>query len=94
MTITIADAELDRALERQLESRKPPIEQLSEVEMLRSRNKEEAAWFLGITERQLETWMRRKGDRGGLGCPHMKPAHSVSFTYAALAEWRKQFEVK
>ncbi|MES2572968.1 MAG: hypothetical protein V4710_23295 [Verrucomicrobiota bacterium] len=95
MTLTIGDEELDKAVERLVERRPPPrLEELSMVEMKRSRNKEEAAWFLGCTTRQIEIWSRPNGDRGGLGLPFFKPAHCVWFTYETLEAWRAEHLVK
>lgn len=55
-------------------------------------NKEQAAAFLQIKVRTLETWMASEAE-GGKGIPHLKMGEIVRFRIEALEEWTRKFEV-
>jgi excisionase family DNA binding protein len=56
-------------------------------------DKPEAARYLGISVPTLEVWLRKEGDRGGRGVPHLKIGETVRFKISSLDAWATQHEV-
>lgn len=63
----------------------------SVVEKAMRLTREEVQKLYGIGDSTLDTWMRKPGDRGGLGMPHLKiGGQTVRFTLPALQAWEEE----